>query len=320
MRGCLGLVVDRAFSELWQPLTDHDDCPTNVFGEIYAGLRRFLRDPEPEYVREDDGTIRDMTVGLDDRVSLALSDAAVAEELLVGLSRSDFESESSVLGAVSSTYSVLGDIASDDLANCYLNLLKTFVQRYSLRYYIDDRARFWISFAGFATAMFAQLRHAVETNRHALEQLNAFEHALAECLANPDEIRIKTAIQKQIMALEAFGLRQHTAHIKTLGQMLEDVASWPHNSLNEAAKGLNKFVNDYPGIRHAGTPSSAARPLDLRDLVNITLSLVGLVAYLAEGFDVQVRHAIQGDLATIDHGNLSTAPWLDALIDCTGGP
>jgi len=35
VRGQLKLVVDRAFVELWQPLTDHDDCPPNVFAEVY---------------------------------------------------------------------------------------------------------------------------------------------------------------------------------------------------------------------------------------------------------------------------------------------
>lgn len=82
MRGQLRHVVDRAFAELWLPLTDHYDCPRNVLGEIFAGLRRFLKDPEPEYVKADDGTIRDSSAGLDYWVSLALEDTATAEKLL----------------------------------------------------------------------------------------------------------------------------------------------------------------------------------------------------------------------------------------------
>lgn len=320
MRGHLRYVVDRAFDELWQPLTGHDDCPSNVFGEIYAGFRPFLRDPEPEYKKEDDGTIRDNSISLDYQVSLALNDAATAEKLLVGLSGVDFESESKALEAISGTYSVLEDVATDDLANSYLDLLKTFVDRYSLRYYVDDRARLWISFSGLSTAMFGQVRHAAEDNLHVLQQLNAFEHALAECLADPDETRIKTAIQKQIMVLEAFGLRQNMSSVDTLGKMLKKVASWPHSSLNEAARGLNDFVNDYPGIRHAGSPDSVIRTLDLRDLASVTLSLVGLVTYLAEGFEAHVGPAIQGDLTTLDDGEISAAPWLGTLADHASNP
>ena len=320
MRGHLRYVVGRAFDELWQPLTGHDDCPSNVFGEIYAGFRPSLRDPEPEYIKGDDGTIRDVSFDLEYWVSLALNDATIAEELLIDLSGADFESESKALEAVSSTYSILVDIATQDLANCYLDLLKTFISTYNLRYYVDDRAQFWISFSGLSTAMFGHLRKAANGDTHVLQQLNAFEHALAECLADPNETRIKTTIQKQVMVLEAFGLRQHMSSVNTLGQMLKNVVSWPHSSLNEAARKLNDFVNDYPGIRHAGSSNSVIRTLDLRDLTGVTLSLIGLVTYLAEDFELQVGPAIQGDLTTLDDGSISAAPWLDVLTDIMSNP
>ncbi len=312
MRGYLGLVVHRAFDELWQPLTDHDDCPMNVFGEIYSGLRPYLRDPEPEYVREDDGTIRDKTAGLDDWVALALSDAVTAEELLKELSQSDFESETAVQEAMRSTYGVLSDAATEDLAACYLRLLKAFVERYSLRYYVDDNAKCWITFSGLATAFFSQLRNVAESHPHVLQELIAFEQALAECLAQPVDVRIKTAIQKQINSIEAFGSQHQLVDGNTLGAMLSELkaaGSWPHESLAESAAQLNQFVNDYPGIRHAGTFDSASRGLDLRDLASVTLSLVGLVAYLTDGFESRVLAAIRGDFVGDSFGDNITAPW-----------
>lgn len=313
MRGHLRLVVDRAFVELWQPLTDHDDCPVNVFAEIYAGLRPFLREPEPEYVMEDDGTIRDNAVGLDHWVALAMSQPAAAERLLAGLTGADFEYESAARRAFSSSYGVLRDVATGDLANTYLGLLKTYVERYSLRYYVDERARLWISFSGLAEALFAQLRRAAEGNPHLLQELNAFEFALAECLAEPVDTRIKTTIQKQVNVLEAFGSGHHLVSGNTLDRMLKEVGSWAHDSLNNAARQLYKFACDYPGIRHAGTYDSATRALDIRDLAGVTLSLVGLVAYLADDFEVQLGPAMQGDLAPLSTGNGATAPWLDVL-------
>ena len=315
MRGHLRIVVDRAFVELWQPLTDHDDCPVNVFAEVYAGLRPFLREPEPEYVKEDDGTIRDNSVGLDHLMALAMSEMATAERLLAGLSGADFESESAVRRAFSSTYSVLSDVATGDLANNYLHLLKTFVERYSLRYYVDERAQLWISFLGVAEALFGQLRLAAEGNPHLLQELNAFEHTLAECLAEPVETRIKTTIQKQVNVLEAFGSGHPLVSGNTLGRMLKEVGSWPHDSLNDAASLLYKFACDYPGIRHAGTYDSATRALDLRDLAGVTLSLVGLVAYLDDDFKEQLGPAMQGDLASLGTDNGATAPWVAVLAE-----
>lgn len=315
MKGHLRLVIDRAFVDIWQPLTDHSDCPPGVFGEIYSGLRRFLREPEPDYVREDDGTVRNYTVGLDEWAALAMNDSAIAEELLCALSIADFESESKALKAISSTFSVLCEISSE-LANSYFDLLKTFVDRYSLRYYVDNDARFWVSFSGLSTALFGQQRLFAEDNSHILQQLNAFEHALAECLPEPNEFRIKTTIQKQVNVLEAFGLRQNLESVDSLGKMLNKVANWPHSGLDEAARGLNSFVNDFPGIRHAGSPNSAIRTLDLRDLIGVTVSLIGLAAYLAEGFDAQVGPALQGDLLPIGVGSGAVAPWLVVLEDC----
>lgn len=317
MRGQLRLVVDRAFDELWQPLTNDDDCPPNVFGEVFAGLRPFLREPEPEYVKEDDGAVRNKAVNLDDQAVLAMSDAETAEILLIGLSEGSFESGSDARGAVSSTYEVLVDVATDELANKYLSLLEEFIDRYSLRYYVDEKARLWISLSGLATALFGQLRLAEEGHPHLLQEFSAFEHALAECLEEPVESRIKTAIQKQVNVLEALGSQHRLVSGNTLGLMLEQVGSWPHASLCDAAKQVCKFACDYPGIRHGGGFDSSLRELDLRDLTSVTLSLVGLVAYMADGFEEQVVSVIQGDLVpatTLDSGE---APRLSVHVDGT---
>lgn len=296
MRGQLRLVVDRAFDELWQPLTNHDDCPPNVFGEVFASLRPFLREPEPEYVKEDNGAIRNKAINLDDQAALAMNDSETAETLLTGLSEEDFESETDARRAVSSTYGVLVDVATDEFANRYLSLLEMFIDRYSLRYYVDEKARLRTSFSGLATALFGQFRLVAEGHPHLFQELNAFEHALAECLEEPSEARIKTVIQKQVNVLEAVGSQHRLVSGDTLGRMLEQVGSWPHTSLCDAAKQVYKFACDYPGIRHGGDFESSMRALDLRDLTSVTLSLVGLVAYLADGFEEQVVSAMQGDL------------------------
>ena len=243
-----------------------------------------------------------------------MSQPAAAEALLAGLSETDFDSESAAHEAISGTYSVLGEVASDDLANRYLDLLKAFVDRYSLRYYVDERARLWISFSGLATALFGKLRLAAECHPHLVQELSAFEQALAECLAEPAETRIKTSIQKQVNVLEAFGAQHHLVSGETLGRMIEEVGSWPHESLANAAKQLYKFASDYPGIRHAGTYNSATRALDMRDLASVTLLLVGLVLYLADGVESQISIAMQGDLGPVGAGDTAAAPWLDALV------
>ena len=310
MRGRLRLVIDRAFVELWQPLTNYDGCPPNIFGEIYSGLRPYLREPKQEYIRADDGTIRDSGVRLDQLVIQALTDQELAEKLLENLSDTDFESESQALLAVTEIYAVLSDVATDDLANSYLGLLKAFIARYSLRYYVDDSAEFWMSFPGLATQMFRQIRVAAKSDPHTLQQLNAFEHTLAECLAAPVDTHIKTTIQKQVNVLEAFGSLHHGISAITLGGMLQQVDNWPHESLTDAALELYKFTNSYPGIRHGGTAATALRQLDLRDLTSVTFSLLGLVAYVADGFGLQVDAGEEEDDSAASASANVVAPWV----------
>ena len=184
MRGQLKLVIDRAFAEIWQPLTDHDDCPVNLFGEIYSGLKPFLREPEPRFVQDGNGNIRNEVVSLYDRTILAMSKPEAAERLLANLSEGDFISEHEARRAIGSIYSVLCDVGTDDLAKDYLDLLRTFIERYSLRYYVDEEAVLWLSFSGLVAALFGQIRLTVGNSHHVQEQLSAFEHALAECLGD----------------------------------------------------------------------------------------------------------------------------------------
>ena len=313
MRGQLKLVIDRAFAEIWQPLTDHDDCPVNLFGEIYSGLKPFLREPEARFVQDGNGNIRNEVVSLYDRTILAMSKPEAAEGLLANLSELDFISEHEARRATGSIYSILCEVGTDDLANDYLDLLRTFIERYSLRYYVDEEAVLWLSFSGLVAALFAQIRLSVENSHHAQEQLSAFEHALAECLDKPTQARIATTIQKQVNFLEAIGSQHPHVSSNTLGQMFNEVRSWSHVSLQEAARQLYRFANDYPGIRHGGSEESAARGLDLRDAAGVTLSLVGLVVYLADDFETRLDAAMHGDPAPIGANSGATAPWLNSL-------
>lgn len=307
MRGELRLVVDRGYPELWAPLLEHDDCPDNLYGEVYVALSSHVRELPTEFVRDDDGTVRNQAQTLASRRALANSDPEQAEVLVAGIAPDDFVSEGAVLNAVRDIHEALVDAAGDTFGFAHLEKLREFVSRYSLRYYVDDQARFWITFPGITAVIFRQLQIAAEFHPQMSQELNAFEHALAECLVDPVDTRIKTAIQKQVNVLEAFGTHHPKVNGKTLGRMVDEVGSWPHDSLPGVGKGLYKFACDYPGIRHAGTFESALRPLDLRDLLGVALSLVGLTPYFSDGFEKAVEEAIVG--ASADPADHAAVPW-----------
>lgn len=308
MRGELRFATDRLLLEVWQPLLNLDDCPENLLGEIYVSLSEFLREPTAQFVRDDDGSIRDVSVRIDVRAAEAASDSLTAETFLGALSAEDFESEGHVLRGIEAVHETVRDLGGDAFADAHLARLRTFVERFNLRYYLDDDARFWVTFPGIAAVIFRELRGAALEHPHLSQELDAFEHALAESLRDPIETRIKTAIQKQFNVLEAFGTRHPAVSGNTLGRMLDEVSSWPHATLPEVGKGLYKFACDYPGIRHGGTFESALRPLDVRDLVGVAMSLVVLTPYLSEGFEKSIVAAFfESPLPDAEHAR---APWL----------
>lgn len=318
MRGYLLPLVDRVFLELWQPLQYHRDCPDHIFGEIYTGLATYLMEPEERFEESADGVFRNSSLPISSLVAEASNDQETAERLLRVLRSDDFATEEAVVSAIAGIYDVLEEISTDDLARRYLELLRTFVERYNLRYYVDSQARFWTSFAGFAGTLFGQLQLIARGNPHLLQELAAFEKALAECIHEPDEFKIKTSIQKQINCLEAFGLQNSSVVSDTFGGMLRNLRNdnkWPHDRLAKSAKKLNDFINDYPGIRHAGNYRAATRRLDLRDLACVTLSLVGLVAYIAEEFEVDVGSSLDGTASQQGGSTIAHAPWTAAFGD-----
>ena len=72
---------------------------------------------------------------------------------------------------------------------------------------------------------------------------------------------------------------------QTLGHICDELDTWPHDKVREAMKSLYGFASDYPGIRHGGTPGSARRTMEMRDLVSLSILLVGFAPYLSHDVD-----------------------------------
>ena len=74
----------------------------------------------------------------------------------------------------------------------------------------------------------------------------------------------------------------------TLGEICDQVGTWPHFRVKDAMKNLYRFSSDYPGIRHGGTPSNAIRAIDMRDMIAMSILLSGFVPYLTDQLDTDV--------------------------------
>ena len=92
--------------------------------------------------------------------------------------------------------------------------------------------------------------------------------------------RVKTCIGKQFMLLEAIGALDAGVTKNTLGDICEQLNSWPHATIKEALKKLYGFASDYPGIRHGGRAKGALRAIEMRDMVAMSILLTGFTPYL----------------------------------------
>ena len=115
-----------------------------------------------------------------------------------------------------------------------------------------------------------------------------FEAAVRDLRHHGSDRRIKTCIQKQVNLLEAIGSAAPGITGTTLGAICNQVGTWPHEKIKEAMKNLYGFASDYPGIRHGGTPASALRAVDMRDMVAVSILLAGFTPYLTHGINPDV--------------------------------
>jgi hypothetical protein len=107
-----------------------------------------------------------------------------------------------------------------------------------------------------------------------------FKNAVRDLRHDCSDGRIKTCIQKQVNLVEAIGRSFPGVTGTTLGKICDQVGTWPHEKLKAAMKNLYGFASDYPGIRHGGTPASALRAVDMRDMVAMSILLTGFTPYL----------------------------------------
>jgi hypothetical protein len=109
-----------------------------------------------------------------------------------------------------------------------------------------------------------------------------FEDSVRDLRYGCTEARIKTCIGKQIMVLEALGGLYPGVTKKTLGEICDQLGTWPHATIRESLKKLYGFASDYPGIRHGTDSEGVLREVDMRDMVALCILLAGFTPYLTD--------------------------------------
>ena len=269
MRGEFVGVWTETWREIWLPLIDQplgeegEAPPEDIFCELYRALAPSLS-PRP--------SVEDLADIIDN--------PAQSREAFEATTVNDFAGERALAGFFEAAHDALEELGGDELANHYFNLLAGFIDKFSLRYDLRRPCFLCPTLPGVFASLVRDLRALTNQDPHLDALMKDFEDAVRDLRHDVSDRRIKTCIQKQVNLLEALGRAFPGVTGATLGAICNQVGTWPHEKLKEAMKNLYGFACDYPGIRHGGTPASALRAVDMRDMVAMSILLTGFTPYL----------------------------------------
>jgi hypothetical protein len=265
MRGEFIGVWPETWREIWTPLVDQENVPEDIFCELYRELASALK-AKP--------SVEDLADIIDNPVQ--------SREAFEKTNTSDLSGERAVITFLEAAHPALDDLGGDELSNRYFNLLEQFIEKFSLRYDLRRPCTLCPTLPGVFASLIRELRAFTSQDAHLDSLMKDFENAIRDLRTDCSDCRIKTCMQKQINLLEAIGRTFPGVTETELGRICNQIGTWPHNAIKASLKNLYGFTSDYPGIRHGGTPGHALRIIETRDLIAMSILLVGFTPYLTD--------------------------------------
>lgn len=217
-----------------------------------------------------------------------VNDANKSREAFRRIRSQDLTGERALVEFLELASDIMEDVGGDLLANNYFNFLTAFIEKFSLRYDLRRPCTLCPTLPGMFVSLMRDLQLVTSRDPHLDSVRKDFEDAIRDLRIDCSDSRIRNCIQKQVVLLEALGQCYPGVTKNTLGAICGQVGTWPHGEVLEAIKNLYKFTNSYPGIRHAGTPATALRVIDMRDLVAVSILLAGFTPYLSDQLNADI--------------------------------
>ena len=264
-------VWSETWREIWDELATHEAAPNDLFSELYRELATALKAPPSAQALAD-----------------MITDPIQSKEAFEKARAEDLSGERGLVAFLENAQAILDDLGGDPLANHYFNLLAAFIEKFSLRYDLRRPCTLCPTLPGVFASLVRDLRAVTSRDAHLDSLMKEFEDAVRDLRYGCSDGRIKTCIGKQFMLLESLGAVSPGVTKATLGDMCDQLGSWPHAAIRESLKKLYGFASGYPGIRHGGTPTSAIRTIEMRDMVAMSILLAGFTPYLTDQLNADI--------------------------------
>lgn len=300
MRGELIGVWSETWREIWVKLGKNAEYGDDLFSDLY---RELVPEPSPpqlpppaeEYTDDGDLVLPEDIEARDayERNFDTFARMRSQYEAVVGdghqsrracrLSlKEKTKNEANAISALDTAYRIILSYDDEPFSNQYFLLVENFLIKYSLRYDLRRPFSLHPTLPGIFSGLIRELKEATAQDVELHPLMHDFEEAVRDLRVDQSSNRIKTCIQKQMNLLEAIGQRSPGVTGNTLGQICNQVDSWPHEKIKESMQNLYKFSCQYPGIRHGGTPATQLREIEMRDLVAMSVMLAGFAPYLTD--------------------------------------
>lgn len=263
MRGEFLPVWPESWDAIWLPLSHAEEAPPDIFCELYRELANAFEAP--------------LTI---EKLADIIDDPTQSKNAFERARNARFSSEAAVVGFFESAYSVLDELQGSELAEQYYNLLSNFIEKYSLGYALQPPCLLSQTISGMFAELTRALKHQTISDGHVADLFHAHEEAIKDLRFGATEARMKMSLNRHFMLLEAIASKVEGVNARTLGDICDQVKSWPHATVRESLKKLYGFASDYPGIRHAGNPAGRLRVIEPGDLAALSIVLVGYSYYL----------------------------------------
>jgi hypothetical protein len=271
MRGELIGVWSETSREIWDVLAAQETAPRDLFCELYFELSSTLSaKPSAQQLAD------------------IVDDPVRSKEAFENITADQFSGERGLATFFENAHAIFDDFGGDSLSNHYFNLLAMFIDKFSLRYDLRRPCMLCPTLPGVFASLLRDLRAITSQNANLDKLMKEFEEAVRDLRYGCSEGRIKTCIGKKFMLLEGMGALCPGVSQKSLGDMCNELESWPHATIREALKKLYGFSSDYSGMRHGASDKGALRALDMRDMIAVCVLLIGFTPYLTDQLDSDV--------------------------------
>jgi hypothetical protein len=255
--------------EIWEPLANYEQAPQELFSDLYNEAEDHLGVDTPQGLFEE---IRNNSV--------------VAREKFLAIKGTDFTGEMVIADFLEEAYKAIEKYSIPGLGDKFKSLLRTFISKYNLRYRLDDAFELRFLLPGSFANLYNDLRRINTANDHLQTLWSDFEEAFDDYSRDSSEGHLRTCVHN--VSKYAEGLASFTAGQNgSLGDIADVINEWPHPALKQALKNLYGFCSNYTGIRHAGNPESAARNLDSRDSILVSVLFIAFSGYLTTNLNKQ---------------------------------